>query len=348
MTLQELGITHKKIKKKFVVYINFRGEIKDIPPKIDELYQKCIDYVIEPVIAVIDYGVYSEGGKDIDLCFELKDQEKPGNIKTKFLEGIEVLSITHQGTYDTLNEAFQKISNYMQEHLVSGTSWLRLVYHKYNMKNSEENRIEIQYQLHKWDDRLEINLDRVLGKKKREEIMKDRDNLFTLESCSDDRIQWLKETLNRIDKVANDDDKYEILSCCAHEFSQKRIDFLRSIYEKNKDIDEVIKEMEKDYAWYENPIRKGNKIYVSKIPVNPEGYEKAKTLEEKKKNYCHCRFINGNLDKGISPTFCNCSTGWYRQYWEGILGKQIRIKILKSLLKGDDICQFEIFLPQDN
>ena len=170
MTLQELGITHKKIKKKFVVYINFRGEIKDIPPKIDELYQKCIDYVIEPVIAVIDYGVYSEGGKDIDLCFELKDQEKPGNIKTKFLEGIEVLSITHQGTYDTLNEAFQKISNYMQEHLVSGTSWLRLVYHKYNMKNSEENRIEIQYQLHKWDDRLEINLDRVLGKKKEKKL----------------------------------------------------------------------------------------------------------------------------------------------------------------------------------
>lgn len=345
MTLQELGITNKKIKKKFVVNINFRGEIKDIPPKIDELYQNCIDYVIGPAIAVIDYGVYSEGGKDIDLCFELKDQEKPSNIKTKFLEGIEVLSITHQGTLDTLNKTFQKLSSYLQEHLISGTSWLRLVYHKYDEKNPEENQIDVQFQLHKWDDRLEQNLDRVLGKKTRDDIMKDRDKLFTIESSSNERIQWLKDMLNRIDKIANDDEKYEILSCCAHEFSLKRIEFLRSIYNKNKAIDDVIKEMEKDYAWYENPVRKGNKIIVSKIPVNPEGYEKAETLEEKKRNYCHCRFINNNLDKGISPSFCNCSTGWYRQYWEGILEQPVRIKILKSLLKGNDICQFEIYLP---
>lgn len=202
--------------------------------------------------------------------------------------------------------------------------------------------------MHKWDDRLEKNLDRVLGIKLRSEIMKDRDKLFTLQSSCDDRIQWLKETLNRLDKIANDVEKYEILSCCAHEFSQKRIDYLKSIYEKNRDIDEVINETKKDYAWYENPVRKGNIVYVSKIPVNPEGYEKAETLEEKKKNYCHCRFINTNLEKGISPTFCNCSTGWYRQYWEGILGKSVRINILKSLLKGDEICQFEIHLPLNN
>lgn len=348
MTLQELGISHKKIEKKFVIYINFRGEIKDIPPKIDDLYQKCKDYAIGPAIAVIDYGVYSEGGKDIDLCYELKDQELPSDIKTKFLESIEVLSVTHQGTYDTLNESFQKISNYMQEHLISGTSWLRLIYHNNINENSQANQIEIQYQLHKWDDRLEKNLDRVLGEKTRNEIMKDRKKLFSLEASKDDRIQWLKETLNRIDKVTNDDEKYEILSCCAHEFSQKRIDFLKSIYQKNKDIDDVIEEMVKDYAWYENPVRKGNKIYVSKIPVNPEGYEKAETIEEKKKNYCHCKFINGNLDKNVSPTFCNCGTGWYRQYWEGILDKPVRIKILKSLLKGDDNCQFEIEIPQLN
>ncbi len=348
MSLQKSGITYKNIKKKFVIYINFRGDIKDIPPKIELLYQKYIDYVIGPAIAVVDYGVYSEGGKDIDICFELKNHEIPSSIKTKYLDHIEVLSITHQGTYDTLNKTFQKISNYMQEHLVSGTSWLRLVYHKHNMKNSEENLIEIQYQLHKWDDRLEKNLDRVLGKKRREEIIKDRENLFTLESSREERICWLKTMLNRIDKIANDNEKYDIISSCAHDFSQKRIDYMRNIYEHNKNIDEVITEMKKDYAWYENPIREGNIIYITKIPVNPEGYEKAKSLEDKKKNYCHCRFINSNLEKDISPTFCYCGTGWYRQQWEGILGKPVRIKILKSLLKGDDNCQVAIYLPQGN
>ena len=348
MSLQELGITHKKIEKKLGMFINFRGEIKDIPPKINELSQNCKDYVSGPVIAVIDYGVYSEGGKDIDLWFQLKEQKKSTNKKYKYLESIEVLSIIHQGTMKTLTEAFQKMSSYLQEHLISGTSWLRLIFHKYIDENSEDNQIEVQYQLHKWDDRLEKNLDRVLGIKLRSEIMKDRDKLFTLQSSCDDRIHWLKETLKRLDKITNDDEKYEILSCCAHDFSQKRIDYLKRIYEKNRDIDEVINEMKNDYAWYESPVRKGNSIYVSKIPVNPEGYEKAETLEEKKKNYCHCRFINTNLEKDISPTFCYCSTGWYRQYWEGILGKSVRINVLKSLLKGDEICQFEIHIPLNN
>ncbi|MBA7587840.1 hypothetical protein ES708_29885 [subsurface metagenome] len=153
--------------------------------------------------------------------------------------------------------------------------------------------------------------------------------------------------LNRLDKVANEDQKYNIISCCAHEFSKKRIDYMKNIYKKTKDIDEVIKEMQKDYAWYENPVRKGDLIYLSKIPVNPDGYEKAQNIEEKKKNYCHCRFINDNLDKGISPTFCYCGTGWYRQLWEGILGKPIKIKILKSLLKGDETCEVAIQLPQE-
>ncbi|UCC20258.1 MAG: hypothetical protein JSV62_02940 [Promethearchaeota archaeon] len=347
MSLQELGISHKKIKKKFVMYFNFRGEIKDIPPKIDEISHKYKDFIYKPCIAVIDYGVYSEGGKDIDLCFQIEEQKKSNNNKTKFLESIEVLSLMHQGELDTLNKTFQKISEYLQEHLISGTSWLRLVFHKYDEKGGEENLIEVQYQLHKWDDRLEKSLDKVLGEETRLEIMKNRDKLFTLESSKEDRIKWLKDTLIRIDKIANENEKYEILSFCAHEFSQKRIEFLKNIYEKNRNIDDVLNEMRKDYAWYENPIRKNNKIYVSKIPVNPEAYDKAKTPQEKKENYCHCRFINSNLDKDISPTFCNCSAGWYRQYWEKILGKPIQINILKSLLKNDDSCQFEIIIPEN-
>jgi len=346
MSLQELGISHKKIKKKKVAYFNFQGEIKDIHPKIEQFYEKCKDFVFGPAIAIIDYGVYSEGGKDIHLCFQLKNQKK-NNLQIKFLESIEVLSITHQGSFDTLNKTFQIISSYLQDHLVSGTSLLRLIYHKYNKKNPEKNQIELQFPLHKWDDRLEKNLDKVLGKKIRNEIMKGRDELFTIESSCEDRIQWLKSMLDRLDKIATDDEKYDIISRCAHEFSQKRIDYMRRIYEKNRNIDEVLIEMRKDYTWYENPVRKGNIVFVSKIPVNPEEYENAKTLEDKKKHYCHCRFINSNLDKGISSTFCNCGTGWYRQIWEGILGKPIRIKILKSLLKGDETCQVAIYLPEN-
>lgn len=347
MTLKELGIEYKKIDNLYVGYINFKGEIPDIPAKIDGFYETIKDHVSGPAIAVIDYGVYSEGGKDIDICFPLEGEKELKGINTKYLESIDVLSIMHQGTSDSLGETYQKIRNYTDKHMVSGTAWLRLVYHKYNQKNPKDNRIEIQHNLHKWEDKLERNIDRVLGKNFRNEIMKEKELLFTVESSREDRTLWLKDTLDRLDKVVSEDQRYEIVSRCAHEFSPKRIENMKNIYEKTGDIDEVIKKMQRDYAWYENPIRKGNTIYITKIPVNPEGYEKAKTLEEKKKNYCHCRFINENLDKGISPTFCYCGTGWYRQQWEGILGKPIKIKLLKSLLKGDENCEVAIYLPTE-
>jgi len=347
MTLKELGIKHKKIDKLYVGYINFRGEIPDIPAKIEDFYKKIKDHATGPPIAIIDYGVYSEGGKDIDICFPLKEGKELIGINTKYLKSIKILSIMHQGTSDSLSETYQKISNYTDEHMISGTSWLRLVYHSYNRKNPKDNQIEIQHNLHKWEDRLERSIDGILGNNIKNEIMKNRELLFTVESSREDRTLWLKNMLDRLDKVTNDDQKYEIVSCCAHEFSPKRIEYMKNIYEKTGDIDEVIKTMQKDYTWYENPVRKGNIIYVTKVPVNLEGYEKAKTLEEKKKNYCHCRFINENLDKGISPTFCYCGTGWYRQQWEGILGKPIKIKVLKSLLKGDENCEVAIQLPPE-
>jgi len=345
MSLQELGISHKKINKKLVTYINFRGEIQEIPPKIDEVYQKYKSYAYNPAIAIIDYGVYSEGGKEIDICFPISKIPEKEDIKTKYLEEVEVLSISHNGSYDSLNESAQKLFNYLHTYGVLGTSWIRLVYHKYDLKSPHDNEIEIQAILHKWDDRLARNLDRVLGEIVRKEVMKGREKNFTIESTLDEKVQWIKDVLIRLDNLANDYQKYDILSCCAHEFSQKRIDKLKTIYENTGDVDEVLKEMDKDFAWYEGQKREGNLIFVQKIPYNREDYAKATNLNEKKRNYCHCSLVRNYLNKNISPTFCNCSAGWYRQYWEGILGKPVHIKLLKSLVKGDDVCEFEISIP---
>ncbi|MFX1327928.1 MAG: hypothetical protein ACFE91_07265 [Promethearchaeota archaeon] len=344
MTLQTLGISFKKIEKKLVAYVNFRGEIKDIPSKMEALYKKCNDYVSKPAIAVIDYGVFSEDGQDIDICFPISKNSEKLKIKKKYLEEVEVLSINHYGPYNELEKSAQKLFNYLHTYGVLGTSLIRLIFHKFDKENQNESKIEIQTILHGWDEKLEKNLDRVLGEDARINIMKGRDELFTVESTLDEKFQWIKQVLNKLDKMANDNQKYEILSCCAHEFSQKRIDKLKSIYEKNGDIDEVIREMDKDFAWYEGQKRKGNTIFVQKVPYNKEGYEKATTMDEKKQNYCHCSLVKNFLNENISPTFCNCSAGWYRQYWEGILGKPVRINILKTLIKGDDVCQFEILL----
>ena len=55
--------------------------------------------------------------------------------------------------------------------------------------------------------------------------------------------------------------------------------------------------------------------------------------------------VRGHLDE-LSPTFCYCGTGWYRRPWEGILDQPVRVELVQSLLKGDDVCQVAIHLPE--
>lgn len=345
MTLTESGITHKKTDEMLVASINFRGKFQDIPPKFEKLSQECKEYICGPPITIYDYGVYSEGGIDIEVCFPVTQNIEKDEIKTRMLESAEVLSLIHCGPYENLRESYQKLYGYFKEHGIVATNLGREIYLKFNPENPEENVTELQAVLHKWDDRFAKNVERVLGAEARDNIMKDK-TLFTLESSTDERATWIKAAMKQLDARADDYQKYDILSRCAHDFSQKRIAYLRSIYEQTGDVDEVLKAMYEDPAWYENPIRKGNIIYVKKVPYNQKGYQEAKTEAEKKRNYCHCPLVREYLDE-IPFTFCYCGSGWYRQQWEGILQKPVKIEMVKSLLKGDDTCEFAIHLPKE-
>jgi len=46
-------------------------------------------------------------------------------------------------------------------------------------------------------------------------------------------------------------------------------------------------------------------------------------------------------------SFCNCGAGWYRQQWEGAIGRSVQIESVEALLKGDERCTFAVRLPED-
>jgi len=346
MSLEELGITRKTTDEMLIASMNFRDdyERKKIPSMFEKLFNQCKEYVCGPAIILYNYGVYSDG-IDVEVCFPVTQPIETDDVRSRNLESVEVFSIIHNGPYERIRESYSKLYGYFREHGIVGTNFGREIRLKFNSDNPEENVTEVQAVLHKWNARLAKNLDRVLGSDARKEIMQDSDKLFTLESTKDERAAWVKLAMKRLDERANEGQKYDILSCCAHDFSQKRIAKLRAIYERSEDIDEVIKAMHKDPAWYEKPRREGNTIFVRKIPFDAENHKKAKDKDAKRKYYCHCSMVRNHLKEGISPTFCYCGSGWYRQQWEGILGKPVRIKIQKSLLQGDDTCEFTIHLP---
>lgn len=169
------------------------------------------------------------------------------------------------------------------------------------------------------------------------------------------RAKWIKGAMERLDALVDEEARKRILiNTCPHTYPRKRIEKLRKQYKQLGSIDKLLEIMynDKSYggtSYYDCPQRKGNTVYITKVPHAPKSHEKAQTELERKLTYCHCPWARAaikTLEK-VSPTFCYCSVSWDKQLWEGILEKPIEVKIIKSLLKGDKHCVHAFHLPRE-
>jgi len=189
-----------------------------------------------------------------------------------------------------------------------------------------------------WPERLSANIKRIAGDDIEKQVMKGCEGLSTLE----EKAVWSKMAMEKLDKLVPDEiTRHEIMAGCSCPcFPDEHIAELRSVYRKTKDIDELLEMMYKN-PFYVKPIREGNTIYFTKMPYDSEKFKQAKTKHEKQFYYCHCEYARGAKDR-ISETFCYCGAGWYKNIMEGILEKQVKVTLEKSVLQGDDICQIAV------
>ena len=154
----------------------------------------------------------------------------------------------------------------------------------------------------------------------------------------------------------------------------------REKFLKSKNIDEFLKQKHKDFVaelerhfengtlfftqeiskkvlehvkgdpYIESGLREGDKIIIKKIPHMAKEYLVEKDEQKMRYHYCHCPWVKEAFkesDKPISPVFCNCSAGFYRAYWEIVFDQPVRVDVLESLLKGDSVCKFAVYIPEN-
>ncbi len=149
----------------------------------------------------------------------------------------------------------------------------------------------------------------------------------------------------------------------AYENSETFSEYLKARH--NRKVEELKKYFSENKVWFEQVITqevidfvssnqevlsgvlKDDKLYITKIPYDTLAYLNAKDKKEKHYYGCHCPFareaiLKGNLD--ISGRFCYCSAGFAKFPFEVILDQKLKVKVLKSILMGDDICRFVIDL----
>ncbi|MFW9995828.1 MAG: GyrI-like domain-containing protein [Candidatus Odinarchaeota archaeon] len=353
MSLEDLGIEHKKLEKTLFASIpcNIK-ERKELHAVLDTLTQKIPrEYITGPAFYIRQFVTSFKEGLDIEMGFPVSKPVQVDGIRTRTLPGMEVLSIVHKGPVEKRTETYGKLYGFISEHGLISDEFSIEVFIDANKVDG--NEFELYFILHNWNRLFSENLNRVLGEKARKEVMQGIEKL-TFESTIAERFQWTRGAVERLDNLADEDQKYDILSSCAHVFPSAPIEKARTVYETVKKqtgdslkaVDAVIEHMDEDNAFV-RPQREGRIIYDTKNPAYPQDYEKATTDIERRKAACFCPTVRHHFDEGMSDTYCYCGSGWCRRQWELITGKPVRIDVVQSVLKGDSVCQFAIHLPDD-
>ena len=219
-----------------------------------------------------------------------------------------------------------------------------------------------------WLSKLTDSLDRVVGEKIRQEVMKGSEALSS-DSSRDEVIAWSKASMERLDSLVHQEKRVEIMTSCACRYPVSDLQEIRKAYEETHDIglahqmllekfeaflrdalklEDDLVETILGRGWGLAGVRRGNTIIATKIPKSGNLVEYMRETDPQKKRqiYCHCPRIRDVLKSSetLSPTYCYCGAGFYKGIWEEILRKPVEVEMLESVLQGDDVCKVAIHL----
>jgi len=133
----------------------------------------------------------------------------------------DALSIVHRGPYDTLSESYGRLWGEVLARELPGDMFEREIY-VIEGETPQEHVTEIHVPLHRWHDLLAEGVERVLGATARAEVMQGVEAARP-DAAPERRAAWLQAATRRLEALANDEQRREILWRCAHIFPQERI-----------------------------------------------------------------------------------------------------------------------------
>ncbi len=128
-------------------------------------------------------------------------------------------------------------------------------------------------------------------------------------------------------------------------------------------VDELQDHCNKNKIWYEqlitqevvdfvsenqeilSAVRRGDALYITKIPYDPAQWLIEKDPEKKRYLACHCPFAREAVRKGEgSPPadWCYCSCGFEKWMFDNLFGMDLEVELLESVLLGNDKCRFAV------
>lgn len=174
------------------------------------------------------------------------------------------------------------------------------------------------------------------GNKIGDEIMEGSELLSPSSQCHE-FSEWVKGAMIRLDELVDENTRDHIMRDCGRLCSLEYKEIIQSAkerYQKSANLDEFLaNEVENRFPGM-SLERDGNVLYQVYDPGSFENPQR-----------CYCTILRGlPPDETISVTYCHCSSGFIKSYWEQVLRMEVRVDILESVVSGGRKCRFAIHL----
>jgi hypothetical protein len=179
-------------------------------------------------------------------------------------------------------------------------------------------------------------IEKFAGKKVRDEVMVGSEKA----AKSNDRVQialWIKHVTDRLDSSVTPEKCKQIMTACGY-----------SCITRAKGLAQGIKNRRQKYQTEEEFLKAEIKKPVKGIHLERQGnilvqYYTPRTYSTPRRCFCGLMVA---LPEGVnvSPTYCHCSKGFVEKYWEGALGRPVKVEVRETCLTGADECKFIIHI----
>jgi effector-binding domain-containing protein len=319
-----------------------RDELKE---RFNRLKKVCGEKISGPGLIVYHWDTDVKEGLDVEAAYPVSAHVESEDISSRILEGFDAFTAVHNGPYDQISLAFSRLHEYRASRGLAAELNPREVYLTGPFEeNPEDNVTELQTTIHPWESRFKDRVKKILGEARGSRVLRGAEKITPFSPASE-RSSWVIAAIERLDKLADEDQKCAVISKCAHDRPLEDIQRFKEIFQESQDIDKVLEVYGEDLPWLEKPYREGRILFTSKPPANREAYDKAATQEELVKAACFCPIVKAALEK-MPRTFCYCGAGWAEQLWSEVVGLSVKVDIVETVVDGGRMCKFAVHLPE--
>ncbi|WXG46884.1 MAG: DUF6144 family protein [Candidatus Atabeyarchaeum deiterrae] len=180
------------------------------------------------------------------------------------------------------------------------------------------------------------NLEHFAGTEVKKKVLEGSEKITA--STSKDKIAgWVKSAMERMDSLVDEKTRIKVMEACGANCAMQNkavIQRAKTRRKKSSSLDEFLEAEQKKPMTGTKLTKDGDVLYWYFMP------QSFKTPMR-----CFCGLLRGlPANETVSRSYCQCSRGFVKKYWESVLERPVRVEIMQSAVSGGKECKFAIHI----